>query len=194
MKISSEDWKAAWSQLLQSLCKYCTHSQRACAHTHTHNHTQTLLASVWRRDQLDQPQSLALPHRLSSFCSAAEVKHHQLVGFGGFLITSEYFVQANHYGGKYSGCSGSIRGITAWLHVMAINPQCKYCLSLSGVFNPSVPVGEYRLNPCSCIHVKHDKPDEMQKSRAFVQFTGKNCCFVKSSIWVAQISYEMQQF
>lgn len=99
-------------------------------------HTQTLLASVWRRDQLDQPQSLALPHRLSSFCSAAEVKHHLLVGFGGFLITSEYFVQANHYEGKYYAFSGSIRGITAWLHVMAINPQCKYCLSVSGVFNP----------------------------------------------------------
>ena len=66
-------------------------------HTRTHIHTTTLLASVWRRDQLDQPQSLALPHCLSSLCSPAEVKRHLLAGFGGFLIISEYSVQANHY-------------------------------------------------------------------------------------------------
>lgn len=38
MKISSEDWKAAWFLLLQSLCKYCTHSQRAHTHIYTHKH------------------------------------------------------------------------------------------------------------------------------------------------------------
>ena len=195
MKISSEQWRAAWFQLLQSLHKYCTRSQTVCAgthahtythvhpHTHTYTHTTTLLASVWRRAQLDQPQSLALPHWLSSFCRPAEVKHHLLAGFGGFLITSECSVQANHYCWKYYAFSGSIKGITAWLHVMPIEPQCKCCLSVSGVFTPdyennSFHLGEYDLNPPNCILFKVRQTRwDAERVTLSVRFTGKNCCF-----------------
>lgn len=108
-----------------------THTQ-----THTHSHTRTHtnkhflhLSGVGSTQSTAEPGSLLL---VSSICETAEVKHHPLCGF---VKTCAHFVQANHYVVKYYSLSGSITGCAAWLHVMAINPQCKYCLSVSGVFD-----------------------------------------------------------
>lgn len=147
-------------------------------------HTNTSGICLEERSTSDQPQSLALPHRQPSFCGAEEVKHHRLVGFGGFVITSEYFVQANHYGGKYS-YTGSIGGITPWLHVMLINPQCKYCASLSGFFCLYHERKVFFL--MLLIHVNRFFFFYiLQKSwptLLSVQSTGKkNCCFGKKTL------------
>lgn len=78
VKISSEDWKAAWFQPLWTLYKYCTHSQRMSTCTLPH----TPICLEW--DQLDQPLTLALPWWCFSLSSAAEVKRQLCVDFGGF--------------------------------------------------------------------------------------------------------------
>lgn len=127
------------------ILKVCREYMHANAHTNTSGICLEE-GSTRSTTELGSP-----PLWLSSFRSTAEVKHHLLVGFGGFLITSEYSVQANHYGGKYYTIS-SIRGITTWLHVMAINPQCKYCLSVSGVFNLNYESNIFQLGNILLIH------------------------------------------
>ncbi len=47
----------------------------------------------------------------------------------------------------------------------------------SVLWKQRIPVGEYAPNPHCCFYLKYGKPDEMQKSQALVQFSGKNCCF-----------------
>lgn len=109
MKVSSEDWRAAWFQLPQTLCKYCKCSQR-----HTHTHTQTLWASVWRWIHEINHRAWLFPAGFPHSAGLSEVKYHPRVSFGGSLMTSEGFIQANHHGGKFYTLSGTLPPHCMW--------------------------------------------------------------------------------
>lgn len=78
---------------------------------------------------------------------------------------------------------------------MAINPHSKYCLSLSGVYNPNykskvLQLGGYTLNPCYCIYFKYDKLMRCRRVGSLFysnHWPKEIAVLVKTSIWVAQI-------
>lgn len=97
-----EEGKQKYENIIRGLgssfssCNPCANTTHSHEHKHTCIRTNTSGICLGERSSRDQPQSLALPHRLSSFCCTTEGKHHQLVGLGGFLITSESFGWASH--------------------------------------------------------------------------------------------------